>query len=316
MIVSDDESMVPRLDVRFPCLAGAVAVAAFIAAGLSGAIYAPFDKSIGLPGKIVAQSAVKSVAYPRAGSIAQVNVSEGQHVAMGDVLLTLNTQDLQEQIAALKAQSEAAVRQLDLIRAEAATSLDLLERKLAPKSRVLQLQRQVEDVTKEAAGLTSRIAMMQAELDQSAVRAPIPGKVLSTGAARRGAAVQPGAIAMEIVPDDDHLVVEGRLTPQQAAYLKPGMAAKVWLSETDGRDSKLLPAKLAWISSETSEDSLTGQRYVAARVELDQIRAGFAKSIALRPGMRAGILLMTGQRTVLGQLADPLMRRLSQAYRG
>ncbi len=73
-------------------------------------------------------------------------------VKAGDLLVTLDTTALDQQIGALKAQSEAALRQLDLVRQEAATMTDLMERKLAARSKVLALERQIAEVEKEAAG--------------------------------------------------------------------------------------------------------------------------------------------------------------------
>ena len=316
MNASADQRTVPRLDIRMPFVTGILAVALFFGAGLGGAAYAPIEKGVGVPGKIIVESKAKPIQHPRGGSIADVNVVEGQHVAMGDILMTLETQALQEQIGALKAQSEAAGRQLELIRAEASTMADLLQRKLAPKSRVQQLERQVEEVAKEAAGLTSRIAVTQNEIDKSALRAPVAGRVLSLAVAGRGAVVLPGATVLEIVPDDDRLVVEGRLTPNQVEDIKPGMTAKVWLTALSWRDQRPLSAKLAWVSADSVEDKRTGQPYFVARVELDGNRAEIAKTVTLQPGMRAEILLVTGHRTLLNQLLDPLMRSVNHAFRG
>jgi len=38
--------------------------------------------------------------------------------------------------------------------------------------------------------------------------------------------------------------------------------------------------------------------------------------MALHPGMRAEILLLTGQRTLLDQIIDPLMRNIHRAFHG
>ncbi len=46
------------------------------------------------------------------------------------------------------------------------------------------------------------------------------------------------------------------------------------------------------------------------------MRGEITKRMALQPGMRAEILLMTGQRTLLDQLIDPLMRNVQKAFHG
>jgi multidrug efflux pump subunit AcrA (membrane-fusion protein) len=311
-----NDSTFPRLDFRAPMIAGVSALALFLGAGVGGAAYVPVERGVSLPGKVIAENKTKPVKHPRGGTIADVKVVEGQHVALGEVLMTLDTQALDEQIGALKAQSEAASQQLELVRTEAATMTNLLERKLAPKSKVQQLERQIEDVSKEATGLVERIAIAQAELDKSVLRAPAAGRVLSLAVAGRGTVIKPGASVLEIVPDEDRLVIEGRLSPQQVEGIKAGMTAKVWLSSLSWRDQRPMPAKLAWISADSIEDKRSGQPYYIARVELEDARAEIAKSIALQPGMRAEVLLVTGQRTLLSQLLDPIMRDVSRAFQG
>jgi hypothetical protein len=38
--------------------------------------------------------------------------------------------------------------------------------------------------------------------------------------------------------------------------------------------------------------------------------------MTLLPGMRSEVLLLTGERTLLDQLLDPLMRNINRAFRG
>jgi HlyD family secretion protein len=121
---------------------------------------------------------------------------------------------------------------------------------------------------------------------------------------------------LEIVPDDERLVVEARLTPEQVQGIKSGLAAKVWLKTSGWRNQRPFPAKLAWVSTDSVEEKHSGQPHFLARIELDDARTEIAKTIALQPGMRAEILVVTGQRTLLSQMLDPLMRSVSRAFLG
>lgn len=306
----------PRLDIRLPVLLGTLVIAIFLAAGFWGAAIAPLDKGVGLPGTIMVETKVKPVQHPRGGSVAQIHVIEGQQVKAGEVLVTLDTRAIDEQIGALKAQSEAARRQLELVRLETATYTDLAERKLASKSRVLSLERQVAEVQKEAAGIASRIVLAEQELERAILRAPVAGRVLDLQAFAPGVVIQPGAKVMDIVPEGDRLVVEGRLQPNQIENVKPGMPAKVWLTALSWREQRPLAAKLAWVSADSMEDKRSGQPYFVARVELEEPHTEIAKRVAIHAGMRAEILLVTGQRTLLDQLIDPVMRNINRAFRG
>ena len=95
------------------------------------------------------------------------------------------------------------------------------------------------------------------------------------------------------------------------------MPAKVWLTALSWREQRPLPARLAWVSADSMEDKRTGQPYFSARVEIDDAIPGAAdKRSALQPGMRAEILLVTGQRTLLDQLIEPVVRNINRAFRG
>ena len=308
--------IVPRLDLRGPLWLGVSTIALFFGAGLGSAAYAPIDKGVGVPGTIIIKSKLKPVQHQRGGVVARVHVSEGQDVKTGDLMVSLDTAAVDEQIAALKTQAEAAQKQLALARQEATTMADLLERKLAAKSRVLTLERTVAEIEKEAAALSAKIAISQQEITNAEIRAPFSGRILSLAVAGKGAVVQPGATVAELVPEDGRLVIEGQIAPNQIENVKPGMPAKVWLTGLSWREQRPLRARLAWVSPDSVEDKRTGSPYYVARVELSEARADIAKRMTLLPGMRSEVLLLTGERTLLDQLLDPLMRNINRAFRG
>ena len=305
-----------HLDVRSPVGLGLTVIVVFFGFGLGAAALAPIDKGVSLPGTIIVESKVKPVAHPRGGVVEKIHVVEGQEVKQGQLLVSLETATLDEQITSLKAQSDASLKQLLLARQEAATITDLQIRSLASKSKVLSLDRLVAEIEKDAANFKAKIAAAETERTKTDIRAPVAGRVLSLQAHATGAVLQPGATVVEIVPEADKLVVEGRLQPHQLENIKAGMSAKIWLTALSWREQRPLVAKLSWISADSLEDKRSGNSYFVARLELVEPRSEITKRMALQPGMRAEILLMTGQRTLLDQLIDPLMRNVQKAFHG
>lgn len=305
----------PRLDIRAPLAAGLAVIALFFGGGIGGAAIAPIDKGVGMPGTIVVETMTKPIQHQRGGTVSQIHVVDGQQVRAGELLVSLDVQALDEQLAALKAQAEAAQRQLDLTRQEVVTMADLLERRLANRSRLLTLQKQAAEVEKEAAALSAKIVMAEQEIARTELRSPVAGRVLSLKIAGPGAVIQPGQTVLEIVPEGDRLVIEGRLGPNQIENVEHGMPAKVWLTALSWREQRPLAGRLAWVSADSVEDKRTGAPYYVARVELEESRAEVSKRVSLLPGMRAEILLLTGERTLLDQLIDPMMRNMNRAFR-
>lgn len=312
-----DEPPAPsRLDIRLPFLSGLAVIVLFFVFGVGGAAVAPIEKGVGLPGTIIVETKVKPVSHPRGGVVEEVLVAEGQQVEAGALLVRLNTDTLDLQLPALKLQLQAAERQLSLARQESQTVDELEQQKLAAKSKALALQRAVAEIEKEVAGLGARVAAAEDERNKTEIRAPVSGRVLSIQVHAQGAVVQPGALVAEIVPEADKLVIEGRLQPNQIENVRPGMPAKVWLTALSWREQRPLPATLAWLSADSIEDKRSGQPYFVVRVELLDRGPEAARPAVLQPGMRAEVLLLTGKRTLLDQLIDPLMRNVHKAFNG
>ena len=55
--------------------------------------------------------------------------------------------------------------------------------------------------------------------------------------------------------------------------------------------------------------------FFVTRIELDETRSEIAKRFQLHPGQRTEILVMTGQRTLLDHILDPVMRNINRAFR-
>lgn len=305
----------PRLDIRAPTLFGLSIIGLFFGAGIGGAAFVPLDRGVGMPGKFIVESKVKPVQHERGGRISAIHVTEGQNVTEGDLVATFETASLMEQIEALEAQSNATRRQLELARQEAATMNALLGRNLTQRSRVLALERQVAQIEKEAASVDARIAVARHELKLAEVLSPVSGRILTLKVNAIGAVVQPGGILMEVVPASDKIVIEGHLSPDSIENVVGGMPAKVWLPALSWRDQRPLSAKLDWVSPDSVEDPRTGGRYFTARLELDEAAASkLSKKVTLLPGMRAEIMLLTGRRSLLDQIVNPLLRNINRAF--
>jgi len=68
-----------------------------------------------------------------------------------------------------------------------------------------------------------------------------------------------------------------------------------------------IEGRVRQISADSLADPDTGQPYFAARVEIDrQQLAELAPEIVLTPGMPAEVLILTGERTMLEALLEPV----------
>ena len=85
-----------------------------------------------------------------------------------------------------------------------------------------------EDLAKsrgDLAVLDENIKSAQDRVARTELKSPVHGIVNKINVTTVGAVVQPGAILMEIVPLDDSLLVEGKIRPQDIAFIRPDQPA-------------------------------------------------------------------------------------------
>jgi hemolysin D len=161
------------------------------------------------------------------------------------------------------------------------------------------LEQQLASVGRESLELAARINQVTRELELSAVRAPAAGRIENLRVLSAGAAVEPDAPLFDLVPDGANLTVETDLTPADAAGLKAGMAANVWLNGQTWRNERPLAGRVTWIANAVRTEASTGAPRVAVRVELKPFTSAQADPALEQPGATARLLFLTGQHTLL-----------------
>jgi multidrug efflux pump subunit AcrA (membrane-fusion protein) len=303
----------PTLDILGPLLAGTAAVLLGFGACFGAAAYARIDTGVALAGARMIDDEVTIISHPR-GVVGAVHVIEGQHVGAGDPLVSFETGSIDEEIGALKAKLEASARQLENARLEASTMADLVGRKLAGPSEVEALQRKVAEIEREAAGLTLRIRSAEALLEQSVLRAAVPGRVRSITPIARGSSVTPGAVLLEIASDNARVLVEGRLAGRiPPVGLFSGCPAVLWpQGREDGGRLASLTGKVVRVAAATG--SLNGAPELSVRIELDSSRADLVKRLDEPLLSRMDGFVQTGTTTVLDRLSGAVADRASELF--
>ena len=133
--------------------------------------------------------------------------------------------------------------------------------------------------------------------------------VVSDGAI--GGVVQAGGVLMEIIPLDDQLLIEARLSPRDIAFIHPGQEATVKITAYDYSIYGTLNGRVDRISPDTIEDEIErGNFYYRVYVITDHayLETKDGKRHPIIPGMIATSEIRTGAKTVLDYLLKPLDR--------
>jgi len=152
-------------------------------------------------------------------------------------------------------------------------------------------------------------------VDRTTVVSPVQGTIKTISVNTIGGVIQPGMDLIEIVPTEDHLLVEAKVSPKDIAFLRPGLDAVVRLTAYDFSIYGGLKGKLEHISADSIEDE-KGDIYYLIRVRTDNSDLGSAKnSLPIIPGMMATVDIMTGKKSVLDYLLKPIFKAQQTALR-
>ena len=207
---------------------------------------------------------------------------------------------------------------------EAGLAIPRAEAELAEvEQRLLELEarfrggarEQLNEVAAELNALTAGNIALQDRVERTQVRSPIRGVVKALQVRTVGGVVQPGMDLVEIVPVGDSLVIEAQVKPQDIAFLRPKLSAKVKLTAYDFAVYGGLDAQVEQISADTFVEE-NGEPYYLVRVrtnEPDLVKNGQAFPII--PGMTADVDILVGEKTVLSYLLKPVLRARENALR-
>ena len=126
--------------------------------------------------------------------------------------------------------------------------------------------------------------------------------------------MRPGDVVVELVPEDDHLVVEAQFPIHEIVYIKTGQLAKIRLNNPDSFSFGQIQGEVVSISPDsiTKEDNIP---FYKVMVELEQdyfLHKG--KTYQLIPGIQVTCGILTGKRRVFEYLLDPFLSSMDYAF--
>jgi adhesin transport system membrane fusion protein len=257
--------------------------------------------------------------------------------------LTQETDVLQQQETRLTDTLEILSKELEITR-------KLHAQRVVPEIEMLRLERQAIDMRGQLAETKSRIATVQAtfraqaeedlaksrsdlavleesiksardKVRRTELRSPVNGIVNKVYVTTIGAVVQPGANVMDIVPLDDTLLVEGRIRPQDIAFIRPDQDAIVKITAYDSQVYGSLKGKVERISADALEDPAQkggekGESFYRVIVRTEKNYLGTSeRPLPIIPGMVATVEVLTGEKSVLDYLLKPARMLRDEALR-
>lgn len=157
------------------------------------------------------------------------------------------------------------------------------------------------------------VAKLEAQRAALVVRATVDGVLNGLKFASIGGLVRPATTITKIVPTGERMVVRARIKPKDIGRLRPGSAAQLRFQAYDFERYGAVPGVIDSISAASFIDE-DGRLYYTARIapERTYVGADSARN-PIQVGMSVSAEIITGRRTVLQYLLQPIHTALSSA---
>ena len=150
---------------------------------------------------------------------------------------------------------------------------------------------------------------------RATIRSPIDGVVKNLTANTIGGVVRPGEPIMEIVPLDETLVVQAKLSPVDRGYVEVGQKAKVKITAYDFFQYGALEGRVIRIGADANRLP-SGEPYFDVVIETTGSFTDKSGAVLpITPGMQAAVDIHTGDRSVLTYLLKPFLRLKQEGFR-
>lgn len=172
-------------------------------------------------------------------------------------------------------------------------------------------------VTAELAALQPALPALQQRAERAQIRAPVRGIVNRIHRTTIGGLARGGEELIEIVPLDDSLLVEAHVRPKDIAFLHANQPVKVKITAYDFARYGSLDGEIVRIGADTvtrSERSEEEVFVVEIRTSNTMLDAN-GLAVEIIPGMIAEVDILSGRKTVLDYLIQPVLKVKNQALR-
>jgi HlyD family secretion protein/epimerase transport system membrane fusion protein len=183
-------------------------------------------------------------------------------------------------------------------------------------ARLEAINEEASRVQSELAEIEQRLAASRDVLERTVIAAPVDGTVVALRFRTPGGVIRPGEPVLEIVPDDEELLIDARLSPMDIDVVRAGLPARVVLPALQQRNLPRIEGRVRQVGADAIDDPLTGKRFFAVRIEIDPGQlAALEPPLELTPGMPAEVYITTGERTALDYLLSPFYDSVRRAFR-
>lgn len=266
----------------------------------------------------------------------------------------------QQDLRAAQSNMGTAERTMALLQEEISVVEPLVRDNIAPATRLLELQRQLEQgrgerdrasasidqassgmteletevknaranyklramdelnsVVAEQSELREALPRLKERVSRTVIRAPMDGIISKLNFRTAGGFVNTGDVMLELVPTGEALIVEARIMPKDISQIRLDDRVRIRLSAYDSAKYGTVDGRVTRISADAvfDERNQAASHYLVDVAIEGQVVLKNGEVVTFIPGMTATVDVLSGKRSVLEYIWQPLARVQELALR-
>lgn len=199
--------------------------------------------------------------------------------------------------------------------AEARQSIAQTELEMVTTTNLRQqdISKDMQDAQAAIGDLTEKIRGVDDLLAKKLVAAPEAGIVTDIKFFTPGGSIGAGQPILDIVPQDDKMIVEVKIRPDEIEHVHAGQKVNIRLTAYKQHKVPVLTGRLVYVAADSQLDT-KGDQFILARGEIDHRELARIKGVSLYPGMPAEVLIIGGERTAIDYFLSPITDSLHRSF--
>jgi len=279
------------------------------------ASFASLEEVTSGQGRIIASSKIQIIQNLEGGIIDEIYVKSGDTVSKDDPLLQLDTTRFVSELSTLDKEKIAAKKNLSLLNEEREILVPLVDQGVESRMELIRLLQRIADAEAQLLKTEEMEPILKDRLDRSTVKTPMDGIVNRVLVTTTGGVVQSGEPLVEIVPIEEEFLIEVEVSPRDIAYVLKGQEAIIKLTAFDFAKFGSMNGTVINVGADSIQKE-DGSIWYICEVAVDKSAStSLGKTVKILPGMVAQIDIISGEKTVMEYLLQPVTKIANEAFR-